>query len=84
MFALLRHMPINELRAIATFAKAVELGSLRRAAQAQGISPQAAKVVGPLRSGQLVALLLPQVSDSMSVHLYFLEIDEIQLPIVRR
>jgi DNA-binding transcriptional LysR family regulator len=35
-------MPINELRAIATFAKAVELGSLRRAAQAQGISPQAA------------------------------------------
>ena len=35
-------MPINELRAIATFAKAVELGSLRRAAVAQGVSPQAA------------------------------------------
>lgn len=33
---------MNELRAIATFAKAVELGSLRRAAASQGISPQAA------------------------------------------
>lgn len=35
-------MPINKLRAIDTFAKAVELGSLRRAAAAQGVSPQAA------------------------------------------
>ena len=35
-------MSMNELRAIATFAKAVELGSLRRAAAAQGVSPQAA------------------------------------------
>ena len=35
-------MPINELRAISTFAKAVELGSIRRAAAAQGVSPQAA------------------------------------------
>jgi len=35
-------MAINEMRAIATFAKAVELGSLRRAAAAQGVSPQAA------------------------------------------
>ena len=35
-------MPINELRAIETFAKAVELGSLRKAAAAQGMSPQAA------------------------------------------
>ena len=34
-------MPINEMRAIATFAKAVELGSLRQAAAAQGMSPQA-------------------------------------------
>jgi DNA-binding transcriptional LysR family regulator len=32
----------NHLRAIATFAQAVELGSLRRAAAAQGVSPQAA------------------------------------------
>lgn len=35
-------MSMNELRAIATFAKAVELGSLRRAAAHQGVSPQAA------------------------------------------
>ena len=35
-------MPINELRAIDTFTKAVELGSIRRAAVAQGVSPQAA------------------------------------------
>lgn len=35
-------MAINELRAIATFVKAAELGSLRQAATAQGISPQAA------------------------------------------
>ncbi len=35
-------MPINELRSITTFVKAAELGSLRKAATAQGISPQAA------------------------------------------
>jgi Bacterial regulatory helix-turn-helix protein, lysR family len=35
-------MAFNELRAIATFAKAAELGSLRRAALAQAITPQAA------------------------------------------
>ena len=35
-------MPINELRSIATFAKTAELGSLRQAAAAQGITPQAA------------------------------------------
>jgi len=35
-------MALNELRAIATFAKAAELGSLRLAAAAQGVTPQAA------------------------------------------
>jgi DNA-binding transcriptional LysR family regulator len=35
-------MPINELRSIATFARTAELGSLRRAAAAQGMTPQAA------------------------------------------
>lgn len=35
-------MAFNELRAIATFAKAAELGSLRQAAISQGITPQAA------------------------------------------
>jgi len=34
-------VPINELRAIETSAKAVEVGSLRKAAAAQGSSPQA-------------------------------------------
>jgi DNA-binding transcriptional LysR family regulator len=35
-------MPFNELRAIPVFAKAIELGSIRKAALAQGITPQAA------------------------------------------
>jgi DNA-binding transcriptional LysR family regulator len=35
-------MPINELRSVATFAKTAELGSLRKAAAAQGMTPQAA------------------------------------------
>jgi DNA-binding transcriptional LysR family regulator len=35
-------MPINELRSIATFVKTAELGSLRQAAVAQGMTPQAA------------------------------------------
>jgi DNA-binding transcriptional LysR family regulator len=36
------HMAINELRSVSTFIKAAELGSLRKAAQALDISPQAA------------------------------------------
>ncbi len=35
-------MSVNEFRFIATFAKAVELGSIRKAALAQGVTPQAA------------------------------------------
>lgn len=35
-------MPFNELRAIAAFAKAIELGSIRKAALALGVTPQAA------------------------------------------
>lgn len=35
-------MAIHEFRAIATLAKAIELGSLRQAALAQGVTPQAA------------------------------------------
>jgi DNA-binding transcriptional LysR family regulator len=35
-------MAINELRSISTFVKTAELGSLRKAAAAQGLSPQAA------------------------------------------
>jgi DNA-binding transcriptional LysR family regulator len=42
-------MAINELRSISTFIKAAELGSLRKAAQALSISPQAAsKALGQL------------------------------------
>ncbi|WP_321816958.1 MULTISPECIES: LysR family transcriptional regulator [unclassified Paraburkholderia] len=35
-------MPTNDFKAIATFARAVELGSIRKAALAQGVTPQAA------------------------------------------
>jgi DNA-binding transcriptional LysR family regulator len=35
-------MPVNDFNAIAMFAKAVELGSIRQAALAQGVTPQAA------------------------------------------
>ena len=35
-------MPINEMRSISTFIKAAELGSIRKAAADQGLSPQAA------------------------------------------
>ena len=35
-------MPVNDFKAIAMFAKAVELGSIRQAALAQGVTPQAA------------------------------------------
>jgi len=35
-------LAINEFKAIATFAKAAELGSIRQAALAQGVTPQAA------------------------------------------
>ena len=35
-------MPINELRSITTFVRTAELGSLRKAATAQSITPQAA------------------------------------------
>jgi len=46
-------MAFNELRSISTFAKAAELGSLRQAAIALGISPQAAS----LALGQLEGML---------------------------
>ncbi|WP_394791505.1 LysR family transcriptional regulator [Rhodoferax sp.] len=44
-------MAFNELRAISTFVKAAELGSLRQAATAQAITPQAAsQALGQLES----------------------------------
>lgn len=51
-------MPINEMRSIAMFAKAVELGSIRKAALAQGVSPQAAtQAISHLESHVGVRLL---------------------------
>jgi DNA-binding transcriptional LysR family regulator len=67
VFASLRHMPINELRAIATFAKAVELGSLRRAAQAQGISPQAASQAVAQLEQHLGVRLLHRTTRSLAL-----------------
>jgi DNA-binding transcriptional LysR family regulator len=40
-------MPINELRAMETFAKAVELGSLRKASALIRIDPPTAQVIDP-------------------------------------
>jgi DNA-binding transcriptional LysR family regulator len=60
-------MPINELRAIATFAKAVELGSLRRAAQAQGISPQAASQAVAQLEQHLGVRLLHRTTRSLAL-----------------
>ncbi len=49
---------MNELRALSTLAKAVELGSLRRAAAFQGITPQAAsQALAQLEQGLGVRLL---------------------------
>lgn len=51
-------MPINEFRSIAMFAKAVELGSIRQAALAQGVTPQAAsQSIGQLEKYLGVRLL---------------------------
>ena len=51
-------MPINEFRSITMFAKAVELGSIRQAALAQGITPQAAsQAIGQLEKFLGVRLL---------------------------
>jgi DNA-binding transcriptional LysR family regulator len=51
-------MPFNELRAISSFAKAIELGSIRKAAFAQGITPQAAsQAIGQLERHLGVRLL---------------------------
>ena len=51
-------MPINEMRSISMFAKAVELGSIRQAALAQDVSPQAAtQAIAHLESHLGVRLL---------------------------
>jgi DNA-binding transcriptional LysR family regulator len=51
-------MAINEFKAIATFAKAVEMGSIRQAALSQGVTPQAAsQSIGQLERHLGVRLL---------------------------
>jgi DNA-binding transcriptional LysR family regulator len=60
-------MPINELRAIATFTKAVELGSIRRAAAAQGVSPQAASQALAQLEAHLGVRLLHRTTRSLAL-----------------
>lgn len=60
-------MAINELRAIATFAKAVELGSIRRAAVAQGVTPQAASQLIAQLEEHLGVRLLHRTTRSLAL-----------------
>src|SRR5437016_5795878 len=59
-------MPFNELRAITTFAKAIELGSIRKAALAQGVTPQAASHAIAQLERHLGARLLHRTSRSLA------------------
>ncbi|MEN9891966.1 MAG: hypothetical protein RLY78_2261 [Pseudomonadota bacterium] len=58
---------MNELRAIATFTKAVELGSIRQAALAQGVSPQAASQAIAQLEQQLGVRLLHRTTRSLAL-----------------
>lgn len=60
-------MAINELRAIATFAKAAELGSLRQAASAQGVTPQAASLALAQLEAHLGVRLFHRTTRSLSL-----------------
>lgn len=60
-------MPINELRSISTFAKTAELGSLRKAAEAQGMSPQAASQALAQLEQHLGVRLFHRTTRSMSL-----------------
>jgi len=60
-------MAFNELRAIATFAKAAELGSLRRAAAAQGITPPAASLALTQLEKHLGVRLFHRTTRSLSL-----------------
>ena len=60
-------MAINELRAISTFAKAVELGSIRRAAAAQGVTPQAASQAIAQLEAHLGVRLLHRTTRSLAL-----------------
>lgn len=60
-------MAFNELRAIATFVKAVELGSLRQAATAQAITPQAASQALAQLEGHLGVRLIHRTTRRLSL-----------------
>ncbi|MES2399067.1 MAG: LysR family transcriptional regulator [Pseudomonadota bacterium] len=60
-------MPINEMRSIATFAKTAELGSLRKAAAAQGMTPQAASQALAQLEQHLGVRLFHRTTRSMSL-----------------
>jgi len=60
-------MAFNELRAIATFAKAAELGSLRQAATAQGITPPAASLALTQLEKHLGVRLFHRTTRSLSL-----------------
>ncbi len=60
-------MPINELRSIATFVKTAELGSLRQAATAQGMTPQAASQALALLEKHLNLRLFHRTTRNMSL-----------------
>lgn len=60
-------MAINELRSITTFIKAAELGSLRKAAQDLGISPQAASKALSQLETHLDARLFHRTTRMMSL-----------------
>jgi DNA-binding transcriptional LysR family regulator len=80
-------MAINELRAIATFAKAVELGSIRRAAAAQGVTPQAASQAIAQLEAHLGVRLLHRTTRSLALTdegLHFLETTQPALAMLDR
>ena len=60
-------MPINELRSITTFVNTAELGSLRKAASAQGITPQAASQALAQLEQHLGIRLFHRTTRSMSL-----------------
>lgn len=60
-------MPISELRSIATFATTAELGSLRRAAEPQGMTPQAASQADSQLEQHLGVRLFHRTTRGMSL-----------------
>jgi DNA-binding transcriptional LysR family regulator len=60
-------MPIHDIRAIDLFAKAVELGSIRRAAAVQGVSAQAASKALAMLEQRLGVRLLHRTTRSIAL-----------------